>query len=294
LGRDPFEESGPLTIRVSLRRAAGGSAIIADVSKTDADGQVEGVRSVTGGDTCETLDEALTLVVALMLDGGNAEHAGTLQPNQPAETETVPERAPAAATETEDDESVSTAPDPERVESEPGHLFLSAGIGTSFGLLPFPSFGVELQLAAKPRGFWGFQLSTQAFAGSSVDLPESGSLGFRMLSAGAALCPLDTLHDGLWLSGCAGGQLAWLQATNHGLTPPHQEIELVVLPSARVQLAQQLSRGFYLGGALGLVLPISPNHYTFRDVQGARHEAFQMASPSLTFGILLAFRPAEF
>ena len=82
-------------------------------------------------------------------------------------------------------------------------------------------------------------------------------------------------------------------AESRALTPPHQETELVLMPGLRLQAAQQLTRRFFAGGTLGLLLPISPNHYTFRDAQGARREAFQMASPSLALGVFVAFRLAE-
>lgn len=295
LGRDAFEAGAPLTIRVSLRRATGSSAIIADVSKSNAAGQVEGVRSVSGGDTCETLDEALTLVIALMLDAGKAEQGSQTQADQGPEPEpaTVPEQSSSQPADSADYGPISTAPSSERVEAEPGHLFLGAGLGTSFGLLPFPSYGPQLQLAMKPKGFWGFDVSVQALLGSSVELPESGAVDFRLLGVGASVCPLDTLREGLWLRGCGGVQLAWVRAESRALTPPHQETELVLMPGLRLQAAQQLTRRFFAGGTLGLLLPISPNHYTFRDAQGARREAFQMASPSLALGVFVAFRLAE-
>jgi hypothetical protein len=52
LGRDAFEENAPLMIRVRLRRAAGSSTIIADVSRTDAEGLEAAldIWSAAGGD----------------------------------------------------------------------------------------------------------------------------------------------------------------------------------------------------------------------------------------------------
>jgi hypothetical protein len=295
LGRDAFEDGAPLTISVNLRRAAGSSVIIADVSKSDADGKVWGVRSVSGGETCETLDEVLTLVVALMLDAGNAEQPPQTARDQAAEPEptTVPQQSTQPQADNVDYGPISTVPTPEPVERAPGHLFVGVGIGTTFGLLPFPSYGPQLHLAIKPRGFWGFDVSLHALGGSSVELPGSGEVGFRLLGAGAALCPLDSLHEGLWLRGCAGVQLAWVRAESRDLIPPRQETELVLVPALNLQAAQQLTGNFYIGGALGLLLPIAPNHYTFRTAQGARREAFQMASPSLGFEIFVAFRFAE-
>ena len=294
LGRDAFEDDAPVIIRVRLRRAAGSSTLIADVSKTDADGQIAGVRSVSGGDTCETLDEALTLVVALLIDAGSSEQTPQTQATAPPEP-SPPVAAPStpAAVDNNDYGPISTAPEPERVEPEPGHLLLGAGVGTTFGLLAFPSFGLELQAALKPRGFWGIEVSVQAFGGASVDLSGGGALDFRLLAAGASLCPLDRLHEGTWLQGCGGVQLAWVWAESRDLTPPHHEIETVVIPTLHLQAARELFRGFYAGGGLSLLLPIAPNHYTFRDAQGATQEAFRMAMPSLAVGAFVAFPVLE-
>lgn len=295
LGRDAFEVGAPLTIRVSLRRAPGSSAIIADVSKSNAQGQIEGVRSVSG-DTCETLDDALTLVVALMIDAGDGSQVTQTQAEQTPPLEPPPapsSSAPREADNGADYGPISTAPSSERLESEPGHLFVGAGFGSSFGLLPFPSYGPGLNVALKPRGFWGFDISAHTLLGSSVELPVSGAVDFRLLGVGAAICPLDRLNEGLWLQGCGGVQLAWVWAESRALTPPRQETELVLMPELHLRVAQQLTPAVFAGGALGVLFPIGPNHYTFRDFQGAPHEAFRMGVPSLSFGVFVAFRLAE-
>jgi hypothetical protein len=289
LGRDPFEDDAPLTIRVGLRRAAETDAVIADVSEVDEQGHVLGVRSVRGGASCETLDEPLTLVVALMLDGtpGSAERQPEVTPLAPQANE---RRTEPASDQALDSEPISNIPENPGEEAQPGHAFVSAGVGTTFGKLPFFNFGPQLQLVFKPRGFWGLELSGGALGGSRTELPGSGSIDFLLLELGAALCPLESLRDGLLLRGCGGLAVGWLRARSHELEPPHQRTEVLLSPELHLQVAQSIGKGFFLGGGAGLSFPIRPNQYVYRDADGIRQVAFQMSVPSLGLGVFVARR----
>jgi hypothetical protein len=245
LGRDAFEANAPLVIRIGLRRSLSDGAIAADISKIGEDGQVVGVRTVSGGTSCETLDDPLTLVVALMLD------------------------AP---------------PD------EPPPALLSAGIGSSIGLLPFPNFGPRLQVNLKPRGFWGISLGALALVGSHTDLPGSGAIDFRLLQAGAALCPLDTIHDRNWVAVCGGLEIAWFEAEGSDLSPHRRKFDWAFSPSLYGQVARQVVGPILLGGTLGISFPISRNRYVYQDVAGSSQLAFQVASPALVLGVFAALR----
>jgi len=288
LGRDPFQDDAPLTIRVALRRASEADALIADVSEVDEQGHVLGVRSVRGS-RCETLDEPLTLVVALMLDEttSNSEPARepAPPPPKPNERETEP-----AAEQSSDSELISpVAEDPSR-EMQPGHAFVSLGIGTSLGKLPFVNYGLQLQAVFKPRRFWGLEFSAGALGGSRVDLPSSGTINFLLLELGAALCPLESLHDGILLRGCGGLAVGWLRAESHDLVPTRRRTEVVLSPELHLQLAHSIGSNFLLGGGLGAAFPIRPNQYVYRDPDGVRRSAFQMSIPSFTLGLFLARR----
>ena len=281
LGRDAFEADAPLTIRVGLRRGPDGRAIIADISQIGEDGQVLGVRSVNGGESCETLDEPLTLVVALMLDAPPEEPRTTVVPTP--EPLTPPPEALQA-------EPLSSDPNSERSDPTPGHVLLSAGVGSSVGLLPFPNYGPRLQVNLKPRRFWGISMGALALLGSHTDLPDSGAIDFRMLQLGAALCPLDRIVDRVWLSVCGGLEVAWLEAEGSGLSPHRRKSDWTVSPSLDLRVARQLAGPVLLGGSLGVVFPTSRNRYTYRDATGSSHLAFEVASPALVFGVFAALR----
>jgi hypothetical protein len=289
LGRDPFEDDAPLTIRVGLRRAPETGAVIADVSEVDGGGHVLGVRSVAGGASCETLDEPLTLVVALMLDGTHlpAERQTELPPQPPQPPQT---RSDAAADDALDSDLASSAPDDPPEEVQPAHAFVSAGIGTTFGKVPFFSFGPQVQAVFKPRGFWGLELSAGILVGAHVELPGSGTIDFALLELGAAVCPLESLRDGLLLRACGGFSVGWLRAESHDLEPSHQRTEVVLSPELHLQVGESMGKGFLLGGGVGASFPIRPNQYTYRDPGGVQQIAFQMSVPSVNLGLFLARR----
>lgn len=283
LGREAFEANAPLTIRISLRRPDG-RTIFADVSKIGEDGQVIGVRSVSGGTSCETLDEPLTLVVALMLEAPPAEPSPAVAPTP------EPEPEPDATPEASAPEPLASDPSPEDTNLPPGFALVSAGVGSSFGLLPFPNYGPRLQFELKPRRFWGISIGGLALLGSHSELPGSGAIDFRLIQASAALCPLSTMRDRNWFAVCGGLQIAWLEAEGSGLSPHRRKTDWALSPSLSGQAARQLGGAVWLGGSLGVSFPISRNRYVYRDNAGASHLAFEVASPSLVLGVFLAFR----
>jgi hypothetical protein len=235
---------------------------------------------VSGGSNCETLDEPLTLVVALMLD---------TPPEEPRPAAT-PSPDPVTQPEVSEPEPITSDPIPEESPPPPGFALLSAGMGSSVGLLPFPNFGPRLQFHLKPRRFWGLSIGALALLGSHTELPGSGALDFRLIQAGAALCPLDTIHDRTWFALCGGVELTWLEAEGSGLSPHREETDWALSPSLNLSAARQLVGPVSIGGSLGVSFPISRNRYVYRDSQNVGHLAFEVASPSLVLGVFAAFR----
>lgn len=280
LGREAFETDAALTIRIGLRRSAEDRGIIADISKIGEDGKVAGVRSVSGGANCETLDDPLTLVVALMLDA----------PPEEAPRPSAAALEPPAPEEPIQPEPIASDASAEETNLEPGFAVLSAGVGSSIGLLPFPNLGPRLQLDLKPRNFWGISISGLALLGSHTDLPSSGALDFRSIQLGAALCPLDTLRDRNWFAVCGGLEISWIEAEGSALAPHRRKTDWTLSPSLRLQAARQLTGPFLLGGMLGVAFPISRNRYVYRDAAGSSHLAFEVASPALVLGVFAAFK----
>ena len=154
LGRSVFARDGELVVQVRLSRVeeAGTSRVVANVTQRDATGKVWGERTVAGDSSCASLDEPLTLVVALMVD---APAAPTEEP--PAETPLPPEppsRSPAPPSQ-DGSGAIETAPSLAQAESAPGHAaFMAFGVAT-MGALPTTGAGGRALLSVKPRGFVG-------------------------------------------------------------------------------------------------------------------------------------------
>ncbi|MEO6599853.1 MAG: hypothetical protein ABIQ16_08285, partial [Polyangiaceae bacterium] len=127
--------------------------------------------------------------------------------------------------------------------------------------------------------------------GSRIELPESGSIDFRMIQAGAALCPVDTVRDRLWLGVCAGLDLVWLEAKSRDLSPNRRRTEFVLTPTFRARVARQLGESpISVGGMLGASFPTVRNRYVYRDSAGMSQQAFEVATPALVFGAFVLFR----
>lgn len=281
LGRPVFDGEPSLTIRVRVSRENGGAAV-ATVSQEDGSGRAWGERSVTGKD-CESLDEPLTLVVALMIDAGStAAEPGASEPKNAEPTRpTSPSRPPAPVVAPTNEGPIETVPSLQRASYEPGHWAVYASAITTMGLLPDPGFGVALDARLKPGRFWGLSLDAALLAPDREPV-DSGRLEFRLAEAGLGLCPLQGISEAVWWSACGKVALARLQVRSVGLDGARSKTEWLAMPGLSVAGAW-LPRGWlFVGAGLEGSFPVSADRYLYRDVLGTSHLAFQMSSFALT------------
>lgn len=286
LGRSVFADDAELAVRVSLSRVEG-QGVVADVSQEDASGRVWGHRTVSGDASCASLDEPLTLVVALMVDSpARPELASEPTPsNAPAPPAPVP-RSPEPARD--QPEEIETAPSLEHATT-PGHAAL-LGFGlASLGALPTTAAGGGLFGTVKPRGFWGIGAQLELLAPQQKQL-GTGSLQTGLLLLGAALCPLQGLDGAWWWSACGTLSGARLKVESRGLFDSNSTVEWLVVPGFSVRAGRRVWRGLLLGGGLEAGFPVSPDRYVYRDPQGAQQVAFEgnqfMIAASLGVGVL--------
>lgn len=287
LGRSAFAEDAEVTVRVSLSRGER-QGVVADVSQEDASGRIWGHRTVSGDASCSSLDESLTLVVALMVDA---------PPRPPtAEEEAVraePARPPPSksAVSPEDElGEIQTAPSLEQATTAPGHAVL-LGFGlASLGALPAPAAGGGLFGSIKPRGFWGVGAQVEWLAPQREAL-GAGSLQTELLLAGVALCPFQELDASLWWSTCATFSGVRLKVESRGLLEGRPRVEWLLVPGFSLRAGWRAWRGLLLGGGLEAGFPVSPDRYVYRDPQGGQHVAFEgdqfMIAASLGVGVLV-------
>jgi len=279
LGRSVFSADASLLIRVRVTRESNDAPPLAIVTQEDGSGRTWGERSVSGGADCASLDDPLTLVVALMIDSGSS------APSPLAEPEKLSEPSPPAASvqppDTTETGPIITAPSLERAQYEPGHWVLLGSGSAAMGLLPNVGFGVGLDGWLKPSRFWGVHFGAALLARQRESL-DSGRIDFSVMRAHVGLCPLQGVDGAAWWSACGTFGLGRLRARSSRLAGARTKVEPVALPGLSVT-AGWLYRGWLLlGGGLEAAVPISPDRYVYQDVAGSSHLAFQMNPLALT------------
>ena len=283
LGRSVFSRGGELVVQVRLSRIeeAGSSRVVANVTQHDASGKVWGERSVTGDSSCASLDEPLTLVVALMVD------APTPPPDEPAAKSPAPESAePASKQATEPPSSsgtgeIETAPSLAHAERAPGHTaFLGFGVA-SMGALPASAAGGRALVSVKPRGFVGIGVDAMLLAPQRKEL-GAGSLDLSLLALSGSICPLQGVDGATWYSACASFGAARLRAKSRDLIDSRRKTQWIALPSLGARAAWIVANSWLIGGGLDIAFPLSADRYVYRDPQGMTLPAHELASLVLT------------
>jgi hypothetical protein len=274
LGRTVFADAGGNVVRVRLSRVEeqGKRRVVARVTQEDASGKAWGERSVSGDESCASLDEPLTLVVALLVDAP--------EPTTAVEPERAPPPPPPPELVTPSSEIV-TAPSFEESAQSPGHWVVLGFGAATLGATPELAVGAGLAVSVKPRGFWGLGLEAAGFGPSRVAL-EAGSLDLSLMLAAASLCPLQGANESAWWSACASFGGARLHARSRGLLEARAESQWFALPGLSVRAARIVGKHWLLGGGVQAGLPIGPDRYVYRDADGRRQAAFQVSSLVLT------------
>jgi hypothetical protein len=292
LGRAVFTADGSLVVRVRLARVEdnGRVRVVARVTQETSDGRAWGEREVEGGASCESLDEPLTLVVALLVD------APTPPPTDPAPSEVAAPpaerptpRAPAAP-EPSDTGEIETAPGLEHATASPGHVALLAFGWLSMGILPSAAGGAGVLASIKPRGFWGLGLEAGGLLPQRLAL-GSGTLETSLLMLSGNVCPLQGVADGLWWSACGSLGAARLHARSRQVLEARTRSDWFAVPGVAVRGGRVMGRHLLLSAGLEALFPVSPDYYVYRSPEGEKQLAFEpsrlMITAQLGLGWLL-------
>jgi hypothetical protein len=272
LGRAVFGPGGDLVVQVHLKRLekpGGSTQIVAEVSQRDASGKQWGQRSVSADD-CASLDDALALVVALLVD---SPPAPTDSQSEPAPAPPPPSAQPSGPEPAGADAEIQTAPGLAKALEPPGHWALFGFGGVALGLLPDTGFGGGGALFLKPRHFWGFVVQADAMSSQRRAL-ASGAMDAALLLGRAGLCPLQGANEGAFWSACATIGLGRFSVESYELFGAGRHHEWLWAPGGSVMAAWRLERRWLLGGGMAITLPQWRKHYKYRDLQGESHEAF--------------------
>lgn len=285
LGRKVFAADGETVVRVTLSRVD--EHVVANVSQADATGKVWGERQVSGESDCASLDEPLTLVVALMVDSPRAEAEAAPPEAPPPEPEPTPSAPPPVVDDTSE---IQTAPSLESSKVAPAHIaFLGLG-AVAMGALPGAAVGGRAIATVKPRGFAGLGVDAELLAPQNKSL-GAGSIDVSFMSVSGSLCPLQGVDGKTWYSACASFGAGRLRIEARDLLQARSRTEWVLLPSLAARAAWLPGRGVMIGGGLDAAIPLTAERYVYRDPQGQTRTAFDLAqlivTASLGVGVLV-------
>lgn len=293
LGRPVFGAAGELIVRVRLAGVEdkGRTRVVATVTQETSDGRAWGERVVSGESDCASLDEPLTLVVALMVDAPASAPEPT--PSAPLSPPARPERARSSPegepSELVDAGEIETAPSLEKALTARGHLvFLAFGL-LSMGVLPSTGGGAGALASFKPRGFWGLGLEAGALLPQRAPL-GTGSLETSLFLLSGSLCPLQGVANATWWSACGRLGMGRLHARSRDVLGAKTRSDWFALPGASVRGGWLPGRQLLVSVGLEALFPVSPDRYVYRTSDGMKEVALEpsplMIAAELGVGLL--------
>lgn len=251
-----------------------GRGFRAEVTVRDGQGANLGKRELQSpGSACASLDDPLSLAIALMIDpdadrrppsvdaGGGAPDASASAPAPP--TTVVVERV------VERDVVVEKPVAPKK----PGWLFDgTAGLAAGLGMLPKPSFGIAAQAILEPPKFWGLHGAIAGFGPSEVQTETGGStvLGTVWLEGG--LCPVHVHGKEVHFWSCGLAEIGFWAAQSRGVNRAEDTLRLLIGLGANARVSLHLIGPFVFRLGLTLSVPLARQVVAVRTSAGTSTE----------------------
>jgi hypothetical protein len=246
VGRGVFaRDRADATIRGTIGPGPGGRGWLAVVeARSEGTTTLERELTLSAAD-CRELDEALVLVVALMVDSSE-------------------KRAPLVLPAPAERTAVAIGPE----------------VVVAYGMLPGAGLGLGLVSEVRVPPVWPMTLSTHfwpTWPSSQALLGGSGGQ-FGAWTVGVAICPLTSAHPDWTAYGCASGAGGVVYSTGVQLdisfstTRPYAQAGL--LAGLRFRLAGPLFGSLEIEGAV----PFSHDSYSYTQNDGTMHRVFQTAA----------------
>lgn len=196
-----------------------------------------------GGSDCRRLDEAIVLVVALMID--STQSGG------------VPLAVPEPA--------------------EPIRVAIGPDVAFAVGMLPGAAFGFGLSSEVNVAPVWPITLSTHGWPVSRAI--EDGSGGrLWAWTIGAALCPI-AASDRAWaLFACAGVTGGSIDSTGTQLDVAKSTTRAYVQAEARLGFRFRIAGPLFGATEAGAAVPFARDTYSFTRADGSTDPVFQTAA----------------
>jgi len=237
-------ERSDATIRGTIGPGPGGRGWLAVVEARSEGTTLERELTLSAAD-CRELDEALVLVVALMVDSSE-------------------KRAPLALPAPAERTAVAIGPE----------------VVAAYGMLPGAGLAFGLVSEVRVPPVWPVTLSTHfwpTWPNSQAVLGGSGGR-FGAWTVGAAICPLTSAHLDWTVYGCAGGAGGVVYSSgvlldiSYSTTRPYAQASL--LAGLRFRIGGPLFGSLEVEGAV----PFSHDSYSYTQSDGSVHGVFQTAA----------------
>lgn len=288
LGRDAIAapSRSSLAIEGHIERVDGAwRATLAVVTEA---GEVQGLRELRSeAPDCRALDEAIALVMALLIEPGAAlgPAHGAPPPPAPATPRPAPAAPPAAPSP-----PVVTTPSVPPPPVEPWRIESAVGLVVGVGLLPGEAAtGVRGDVRITPPGWPAIEIGGAYWPsrpGGTGTVGANFSLGWGSLS----LCPTLLEGDGNGLRICFGSVLGALVADTTGLSPPAHKDQLVFYPDLALRYQRLLVGPLTVSAGAGVLIPTERPTFYYLDTSGQRQNVFQQAPLAGTFDLALGLR----
>jgi hypothetical protein len=309
LERSVFVVDGVATLSVdgSVQPAAAG--FVVHLSLSDRAGRVLGERTLDSADSdCRKLDDALVLVIALMLfprgpvgaAGGVALDTNSerllqelfrdepdqleVAPPGPATQHSVEAATPANYTRPSTAQREDTPP---AAAPLPHVASLTAASILTAGYLPSAAPGIEVAFVISPVGVWPWRLSGLYLPGQERRASElaSGSTRFSLSQAALTVCPWQT-GVALQLQFCGGLAFGILNVTSTGYARGSiKRADPMLDVEAQLDLHWRVADHVLLQLGAALALPLTQRGYAYQGLDAQSQLLFRTAQLSGRVGL---------
>jgi hypothetical protein len=244
LGRSVFAEQkdAAIVIEAHVRPIEQGWHVA--ISVRGSDGTLTGQRELEEpASDCRALDDALVLVLALIVDPDAAMRDPAPPPSPPPPPPPPPAPVP------------TPAPPPPR--AEPWRFEASASLIAGGLVVPGPSVGGALRVIVDPPRVPPIGVrGTLWREGDERD--DARGVHVRLLTVGLAACPA------VWrLALCGGIEVGRMAGAGFGFDRSQQSVAIVTYATIEPRLAVPLSSRFVLVGAIGAWIPLVRPRFVF-------------------------------
>jgi hypothetical protein len=235
---DPAETA----IRGTVGPASDARGWLAVIEARRPDGTAFQRRLEHEGMDCRDLDEAIVLVVALMMDSAESE-------------------APAL-----------------RVASRPRPSSVTVGAGGAFaiGMLPGAAVGFGLTSEVRIGRFWPLDLWTDLWPTTEA-LQSGAGARFSAWTAGLGLCPLELGDASSSFLACAGATGGEIISSGVDLDVAVDHTRAYAQAEVRIGGRLRVAGPLFLAADLGLGVPLARDSYSYTQADGTVSEVFRTA-----------------